>query len=888
MARIPLYYTFGNHMHWVDMEWLWGYHVLPGSIRDMLRFCRETGARGNVNFEGIGYEKLAAEDPEALAELRQAVQEGIIEPVGCSYGQPYGLFHGGESNLRQRIYGARTARRLLGVWPKTFWEEEFDFFPQLPQMLNGCGFEYASLFFQWTWHTPEIPKEEAPVVWWEGQDGSRLLCATRNKLNLHQWPEDMDATFAELAASPPVAGEGPTPLILQWLELMPSPDWMCRSELLLPKMRELLSDGRFEIRMATLGEYLRSMGVPPMVSSDVRRDRDEAGHGSHGQAAHATGLDATLPVRRYTMDQVWHGMSLGKNADNMRRRSFDIESRLLAAESLAAALSFFGRPYAQWDVYPCWELEEGWRNLLMAQHHDNDECEGLCGHVGKDQYEMASRAAYGLMDRLEERVTQISDSDGDATWVYNPLGWARDWHVVHRQGHMTVVNVPPLGWTCVPAGAPDVDCGAWTVEGRVAKFRRGSVEVDVDLDQLTVTHLANSDFPHGLPLDGGPLWEWVGKDQNGNLLKLKARDSWWTSDREVPWVVGSRTLRIPVDFVGHEDTGYFTLEFICEPHHEGLDIHIDGQCVRPQPGLNDAFGWRMPIFTALPHIVSDEPYSVNPKNPEGEFLKKYPEGDWMTSPQWFETVHRPFTGNSFVDLGDESGSGLLISHPGARQWFAEDETLRHIIHAYDPWDEERVEGRLDNRFLLLPHKPKPSSELWRIAQGAHRNCSEEHLDVLADGIPDTFSALSCDSSNVVPTAFYRETEDYSGKHVENYAGKGMGYPFVVRLVEFDGIETEATLTVAGTVAAVYKTNHLGQILENLHPLTPSSISEKVSGQPTTSDREMEEGGPQTKLTVSLKPYEIATLYLDIVEGRKQTRDLDAKRKIWATVHRVDD
>ena len=128
MDRIPLYYTFGNHMHWVDMQWLWGYHVLPGSIRDMLHFCRETGAKGNVNFDGIGYEKLAAEDPEALAELREAVQAGIIEPVGCSYGQPYGLFHGGESNLRQRVYGARTVRRLLGVWPKTFWEEEFDSF----------------------------------------------------------------------------------------------------------------------------------------------------------------------------------------------------------------------------------------------------------------------------------------------------------------------------------------------------------------------------------------------------------------------------------------------------------------------------------------------------------------------------------------------------------------------------------------------------------------------------------------------------------------------------------------------------------------------------------------------------------------------------------------
>src|SRR5687767_3453148 len=143
----PLYCTFGNHMHWVDMQWLWGADTLSSSVRDMLGLIEATGARGNVNFDAVGYEKLAAEAPEALAELRAAVQAGKVEVVGATYGQPYGLFHGGESNVRQHVYGARAVRRLLGVWPKAFWEEEFDFFPQLPQILAGCGFESASLFF---------------------------------------------------------------------------------------------------------------------------------------------------------------------------------------------------------------------------------------------------------------------------------------------------------------------------------------------------------------------------------------------------------------------------------------------------------------------------------------------------------------------------------------------------------------------------------------------------------------------------------------------------------------------------------------------------------------------------------------------------------------------
>src|SRR3990172_3153265 len=105
--RKPLWFTFGNHMHWVDMEWLWGYHVLPGSVRDMLHLIAETGTKGCVNFDGIGYEKMAVECPDALAELRAAVQDGRVEVVGASYGQPYGLFHGAEPNTRQRVLGIR-------------------------------------------------------------------------------------------------------------------------------------------------------------------------------------------------------------------------------------------------------------------------------------------------------------------------------------------------------------------------------------------------------------------------------------------------------------------------------------------------------------------------------------------------------------------------------------------------------------------------------------------------------------------------------------------------------------------------------------------------------------------------------------------------------------
>ena len=93
---------------------------LPGPLTTELPEGDDFPA-GNVNFDGVGYEKLAAEAPETLAALRQAVAAGQIEIVGASYGQPYGLFHGGESNVRQRVYGARVVFLFTGRFGVSAW-----------------------------------------------------------------------------------------------------------------------------------------------------------------------------------------------------------------------------------------------------------------------------------------------------------------------------------------------------------------------------------------------------------------------------------------------------------------------------------------------------------------------------------------------------------------------------------------------------------------------------------------------------------------------------------------------------------------------------------------------------------------------------------------------
>src|SRR5690606_21666260 len=208
------------------------------------------------------------------------------------------------------------------------------------------------------------------------------------------------------------------PCLVQWLELMPSPDWMCRAELMLPPLRALMANPDFDLRFVTLAEFL-----------DLARER-------------------AVP-RRYTLDEVFHGMSLGKNGDAFRRLSRAGEQTLLAAESVAALAGLFGRPYANWDVYPAWELDEAWRELLSAQHHDNDECEGLCGHVGRTSYQRSHALSRHVLDRTLSHIANRLAAPGEHAVAFNPLGWPQT-AVIEAAGEARVLpDVPPFGYRLV-------------------------------------------------------------------------------------------------------------------------------------------------------------------------------------------------------------------------------------------------------------------------------------------------------------------------------------------------------------------------------------------------------------------------------------------------------
>jgi len=756
--------------------------------------------------------------------------------VGASYGQPYGLFHGGESNIRQRVYGVRAVWRLLGVRPRTFWEEEFDFFPQLPQMLRGVGFEYASLYFQWTWHTPQMPIETIPAIWWQGQDGSQLLAATRNGLNLHQWPEDFAGRL-----DGPLPREMPAAGIQQWLELMPSPDWMCRAELLLPQLRELQSHPEFELRPATLSEYL-----------EVARPYAEP--------------------RRYTLDDVFHGMSLGKNGDRMRRLSRRAEQTLLAAEALAATYGLFGRPYPSWDVYPVWELEEAWRELLAAQHHDNDECEALCGFVGVRSYErslgLSEHVAGRTLRRLAERST------AGHTIAYNPLGWPRAAALELPGGGAALVTIPPFGYRVIANDAGDGTIAPTALEEHADSItlRRGELAVTVDRARGVISQIASAAFPDGALHADCPLAD-LEMTRGGQVERFEQVEVAPIPDTWAPRITIRRRMH------GAAPDQAITIVVGLAAELDAVDIaYSAAQLPRPDGGTHAALQTRIAADLPGARLIHDHPYGLSEIRAEGTYLRKYPTGDWMTSPQVFEEVHNPFTALQLLDF-DGGERGLLYLHDGSQAMLRDGDAVRNILSMYDPWDEDGFNPALEARVRIVPHGLLTHAARWRLAQEftrpilTARGAPAESVSApgAEDRLPAQFGPVWCDAPNVVIGAFFRESEA-AGAQLDSYAGAGMAYPYLLRLVELEGLATSARLRVAGPVAAAYCANLLGEIAARLAP--------------TAAAAPIDSALAWSELAVALRPFEIATIYLDMELGRKIARDLDAHRSVWATVHRI--
>jgi alpha-mannosidase len=764
--------TWGNHMHWCGVGWGGpnGDDVLATSI-DLSERMLAMGATGAVNFDMVGVERLVTERPAAIEKLKRLLATGKLEIVGATYSQPLGNFNGAESNVRQLQWGVDVCEKYLGVRPKTWWEEEFYFFPQLAQLLRLTGFDGACLYFQQTWMEPAFPHEDGTsVVQWQAPDGSRIKTAAHTALTTWM-PGRLDP---RALADVPIAKKADTPLIVHWNELTGTD----------PKNTDMYRQtydqmSRYAIKTTTLSDYLAA-------------------------------YKGTAPVRAYKADQTFHGLPLGKCGDQVRRADKRLENTLTAAEALGAGASMEGLPY------PAAALREAWKNLLIFQGHDVHICEG-CLRGSYPQYQEAAdtgsrKTLDGITTAAEAKIDTRHPGAQASIVVFNPLAWTRS----------GPVEVPLPDYVSPGNLAAEDDKGGLTPVQMVTGARLLFIARDVPpVGYRTfwfVTKDAPSDLkvsPDGASMANSSVSAKLNPDGSVHSLKLAADGadllSAGTPNGELRATVAGKSLssstsgatskpvesgpvRAVVETRGSlDDHAHFVNRTVLYAGLPQVSFETDLDVTEHLDGLMTGALRRVftPAFRA--RYFHDQPFGVSETAMANEFLKYFPFVEGRRE----DHVRNHVAGLNFLDCqGDRAG--LLYAHDGNQGFLRVGAEIANILSCYDPWDGDYYPTRQEFREALIPHGAWTNADRLRASIAFNTPLIGVISTCQAGTLPNARSWLSVSPSGSIVSGFYRDGDD-----------------LIVRLYDVDGARTQTHLTTPWPIASARLEDLRGKPLRTL-------------------------------------------------------------------------
>ncbi len=180
-----------GHAH-IDPVWLWqwqeGFHEVKSTFRSALDRMKEYQDFIFVASSAAFYEWVEKSDPAMFAEIQQRVAEGRWQVVGGWWIEPDCNIPGGESFVRQGLYGQRYFKEKFGVTARVgFNVDSFGHSGTLPQILRKSGLPYY-VFLRPMPNEKSLPSR---LFWWEADDGSRVM-AFRIAYEYLSWGKEVD------------------------------------------------------------------------------------------------------------------------------------------------------------------------------------------------------------------------------------------------------------------------------------------------------------------------------------------------------------------------------------------------------------------------------------------------------------------------------------------------------------------------------------------------------------------------------------------------------------------------------------------------------------------------------------------------------------------------
>ena len=403
--------TLCNHWSYIGIGWQLGIESSVLSVTDAMEVAdRPPHVKTCINLDARAYEFMAEKFPEVAARLKEYLKAGKVELIGGTYGQPMGTTFSGESNIRQLVHGRETIRKALGYEMVTFLEEEEFTHPQIPQIVLGAGYRYASLAQVDTWGNAGIPQIELNVIHWQGKDGTTIPCVPKN--SLFGYSPDLKQLSA-LPAFKKLQELG-RPLLFTWEEFgwepHEEPAYLKTPE----KYLKFSQESPMPVEFVTLREYLDKYGAQSRETPYLNMD-------------------------------AWRKLlTWGLGGDQLRILDRKVEGLLLAAERFDAVSSTLGAKTKER------QLDKAWKDLLASQSHDVGLCEYsrwqgdrmapldrvedrhnfTWGAIGYNHLDAAQREGQAVLDAsLGHIVKQVGSQSGMrgqlVATVFNPHAWER-------------------------------------------------------------------------------------------------------------------------------------------------------------------------------------------------------------------------------------------------------------------------------------------------------------------------------------------------------------------------------------------------------------------------------------------------------------------------------
>ena len=150
---------------------------LPGGARDVPVGARPDGRvprlRLHLRLVAASSQWVEEHDPELFERIRARIAEGRWQVVGGWWVEPDCNIPGGESFVRQALYGQRYLHDTFGITATTGANvDSFGHNATIPQILRKSGMDSYVFLRPGPHENATLP---APLFWWEAPDGSRVL-----------------------------------------------------------------------------------------------------------------------------------------------------------------------------------------------------------------------------------------------------------------------------------------------------------------------------------------------------------------------------------------------------------------------------------------------------------------------------------------------------------------------------------------------------------------------------------------------------------------------------------------------------------------------------------------------------------------------------------------